>query len=112
MNKFNEVYSKIILEMNGQIPEGEVKEKRLTAEEIKNRIGELFGVDPDDERFIEWSEALGDNYELDTRIDELVDSGEFDDTEDPEYEAAWAATNELSDEELLKSFEDFRDRTY
>ena len=27
MNKFNEVYSKIIMEMNEQIPEGEVKEK-------------------------------------------------------------------------------------
>lgn len=116
MSKFDEVYKKIITEMNEQVSEGkdlnEVKEKRLTAEQIKNRIAKLFGVDPDDERFIEWSEALGDNYELNNRIDELFDSGEFNDTKDPEYEAAWTATNELSDEELLKSFEDYKDRTY
>ena len=84
--------------------------KKKTAASVIARCMKLFGVkDQGDLRFCEWSEALGDNYELNNLIEDYMDSGKYDD----EYEAAWVATGDFfTDEELLKEWEDYKDRTY
>jgi len=82
----------------------------MNAEEIKERVANLFGIEVNSDEFTEWAEMLNHcpNPKDDERYDELLDSGKFDDTEDPEYEAAWAVTNEKTDEELLASWKEYK----
>jgi hypothetical protein len=86
-------------------------EKKTPSEKIIAHFVKLFNVkDRYDDEFVEWSEVLGYNQNLNDRTDEILDSGICDDYEDPEYEAAWMAAGKMSDKEALKSFNKVKER--
>jgi hypothetical protein len=100
MKKFNELYSKIIMEMTGE-----------NTESIKIRVANLFKVQPTDNKFIQWNKFIRElnndfspvKTKIYDRMWKIYDEHQVNSAE----EACWLAIDECSDEELLSSWKSF-----
>ena len=91
--------------------------KILNGNKIKERLMKLFGVkkghNKDYQLFVEWTECQSTDFNQTQIFLKLENSGIlkseiFSESEDPEYDLAWAITYLCGEDNLLKDWENFK----